>query len=189
MISIEPHRYGDAVAMCWLSTLTAVACPEYATAPRKPAGRFTSHGPVDSATLHQKVWVSEDDSRTVLASKGSWDQHVNTTVGTVNLLRRNMYSAMLHRQALYWLDLASKGWWGRGDNATMIAATDAIWGNASHVLRQWQTLLSSSAMQAQLLPRAEVAIFVDEVSAAARPGEQSRSGTLIHFRVFSFKCI
>jgi hypothetical protein len=100
-----------------------------------------------------------------------------------------MYSAMLHRQALYWLDLASKGWWGRGDNATMIAATDAIWGNASHVLRQWQTLLSSSAMQAQLLPRAEVAIFVDEVSAAARPGEQSRSETLIHFRIFSFKCI
>ena len=172
--SIKPHStvvYGSIVTMCHLSTLNDVARAEYAPAPREPAGRFTSHGPVDSALLHQKMWVSEDDSRTVLASKGSWDQHVNTTAGTVNLLRRNMYSAMLHRQAVYWLDLESKGWWGRDDNASMVAATDAIWANASHVLRQWQTLLSSQRLQAQLLPSAEVAIFVDEVSAAARPGE------------------
>ena len=126
---------------------------------------------MDSATFHQKVWVTEDDSRTVLAQRGSFDKHVNTTAGTVNLLRRNMYSAMLHRQAVYWLDLASIGWWGRDDNATMVSATDAMWSNASHILAQWKTLLTSSTLQAQLLPRAEVAIFVDEVSAAARPGE------------------
>jgi hypothetical protein len=37
---------------------------QYGTAARQPGGRFTSHGPVDSATLHGKMWASEDDSRT-----------------------------------------------------------------------------------------------------------------------------
>jgi hypothetical protein len=165
LVYIADRFCHDALVVCACDTA------EYAPAPRKPAGRFTSHGPVDSATLHQKMWVSEDDSRTILAPKGSWDQQVNTTAGTVNLLRRNMYSSMLHRQAVYLLDLDSTGWWGRDDNASMVSATDAIWGNASHVLTQWETLLTSSALQAQLLPSAEVAIFVDEVSAAARPGE------------------
>ena len=160
----------DLAALLANPTLDVLASPyQYGAAVRQPGGRFTSHGPVDSATLHGKMWVSEDDSRTVLTDRGAWDQHVNTTSGTVNLIRRNMYTAMLHRQGLYWLDLASVGWWGRDDNATMIAATDAMWGNASHVLTQWQALLGSPTLQASTLPPAEVAIFVDEVSAAARP--------------------
>ena len=150
---------------------------QYAPAPREPAGRFTSHGPVDSATLHKKVWVTEDDTRTVLTDKGAFDKHINTVQGTVNMIRRNMYSSMLHRHAMYWLDLASNGWWGRDDNATMIAATDAMWSNASHVMKQWEALLASAALQAPVLPPAEVAIFVDEVSAAARP-VLGRGGTI-----------
>lgn len=47
---------------------------------REPAGRFTSHGPVDSATLHGKLWVSEDDTRTVLADKGNWDRELEAAV-------------------------------------------------------------------------------------------------------------
>eukprot|EP01048_Picozoa_sp_COSAG05_P006320 COSAG05_NODE_405_length_10177_cov_2.310776_12_plen_403_part_00 len=76
---------------------------------------------------------------------------------------------MLHKTAVYWLDLASHGWWGRDDNATMAAATDAMWGNTSHVLSQWQALLTTPALQTPILPAPEIAIFVDEVSAAARP--------------------
>lgn len=104
-------------------------------------------------------------------------EHVNTTAATVHLLRRNMYTSMLHRQSVYWLDLMSKGWFGRDDNASMVAATDAIWGNGSHVLFQWQQLLALPARQTQVLPPAEVAIFVDEVSAAARP-LLGRGGTI-----------
>ena len=88
-----------------------------------------------------------------------------------------MYTSMLHRQALYWLDLFSKGWWGRDDNATMVAATTAIWGNATHVLAQWKRFVASSELQAPLLPPAEVAIFVDEISPAARP-LLGRGGTI-----------
>ena len=72
----------------------------------------------------------------MLTDAGAWDRHVNTTEGTVNLIRRNLYTAMLHRQSIYWLDLESVGWWGRDDNSTMVDATDNIWGNASHVLSQ-----------------------------------------------------
>jgi hypothetical protein len=131
----------------------------------------------DSATLHGKMWVSEDDSRTVLSDIGNWNRHANTTAATVNLLRRNMYTSMLHRQAVYWLDLFSKGWWGRDDNATMVAATNAIWGNATHILAQWKRFVTSSRLQAPLLPPAEVAIFVDEISPAARP-LLGRGGTI-----------
>jgi len=59
----------------------------------------------------------------------------------------------------------------------MVDATDNIWGNASHVLAQWQSLLDSEALQQSLLPAPEVAIFVDEVSAAARP-LLGRGGTI-----------
>lgn len=104
-------------------------------------------------------------------------EHVNTTAATVHLLRRNMYTSMLHRQSVYWLDLMSKGWFGRDDNESMVAATNAIWGNGSQVLRQWQQMLALPARRAQLLPAAEVAIFVDEISAAARP-LLGRGGTI-----------
>lgn len=171
-----------------LDLSSLLACPDldligspyqYSTSVREPAGRFTSHGPVDSATLHKKMWVAEDDSRTVLSDRQTPQNiyRVNSTEATVNLLRRNMYTSMLHRQALYWLDLESNGWWGRNDNATMIAITDAMWSNASHVLRQWQHFLASPTLQAQLLPPAEVAIFVDEISPAARP-LLGRGGTI-----------
>jgi hypothetical protein len=168
----------DLSALLSDKNLDGIGSPyQYATAPREPSGRFTSHGPVDSATLHKKMWVTEDDTRTVLTDKGAFDKHVDTVQGTVNIIRRNMYSSMLHRHAVYWLDLASNGWWGRNDNATMIAATDAMWSNATHVLKQWQALLGSAALQAPVLPPAEVAIFVDEVSAAARP-VLGRGGTI-----------
>jgi hypothetical protein len=84
---------------------------------------------------------------------------------------------MLHRAAIYWLDLDSDGWFGRDGNASMAAITDAIWSNASHVLEQWRGMLASAPMQMQVLPPAEVVLFVDELSAAARP-LLGRGGTI-----------
>ena len=100
----------------------------------------------------------------------------NTTDKTIAILRRNLYSAMLRKAAIYWLDLGSTGSFGRADNASTIAMTDAIWSNASHVIQQWTRLLSSSQLQRPLvLP--SVAVFVDELSAAARP-LLGRGGTI-----------
>lgn len=163
--------------------LDIVASPyQYPAAVRRPSGRLTAHGPVDSATLHKKVWAVEDDSRTVLSNPGEFDRHVSDLAGTVRLLRRNLYTAMLQRAAIYWLDLKSYGWFGRADNSSMLTATDAIWSNASHVLSQWRALLTSATLQAELLPAPQVAIFVDEMSAAARPlygkGGTSRSNAI-----------
>ena len=88
---------------------------------------------MDTATLAGKLWTVEDDSRTALSSASDWDRHVNDTAGTVRLLRRNLYTAMLRGWAIYWLDLECAGWFGRGNNASDVAITDAIWSNASHV--------------------------------------------------------
>jgi hypothetical protein len=139
--------------------------------------RVTNGIPLGRSLLLPVHTVNCVQTLKVLTDRGAWDQQVNTTKGTVNLIRRNMYTAMLHRQGLYWLDLESVGWWGRDDNASMIAATDAIWSNASHVLTQWQALLDSPTLQMNILPPAEVAIFVDEVSAGARP-LLGRGGTI-----------
>jgi hypothetical protein len=77
---------------------------------------------------------------------------------------------MLRGWAIYWLDLFSTGWFGRASNASDVAITDAIWSNASHVLSQWKQLLASPLLpQHRRLPRPSIAIFADEVSAAARP--------------------
>ena len=75
----------------------------------------------------------------------------NTTDKTIAILRRNLYSAMLRKAAIYWLDLGSTGSFGRADNASTIAMTDAIWSNASHVIQQWTRLLSSSQLQRPLV--------------------------------------
>lgn len=96
----------DLAAMLACPDLDMIASPyAYSVQSREPAGRLTAHGPVDSATLHGKAWVVEDDSRTVLTRPGTWGRYVNTTAETVNLLRQNMYTAMLHKMATYWLDL------------------------------------------------------------------------------------
>lgn len=175
----------DLAALLTCPDLDLIASPyPYQARSREPAGRLTAHGPADSAALHGKAWAIEDDSRTALTDAGVWDRFVNDTAGTINLLRRNLYTAMLHRAAIYWLDLASRGWFGRADNASVAAITDAIWSNASHVLGQWRALLDAgsggggeASRLPALLPAAEVAVFVDEISAAARP-LLGRGGTI-----------
>lgn len=140
---------------------------QYASYARVPGGRMTAHGPIDSPTLHGKFWVIEDDTRTVLAAPSAlrFAADVNSTL---NILRRNAYTAMLRQAGLYWLDLESQGWFGRPDNRSTISATQQIWTMAVQVRRQWTRLLHSQRLQTELLP-AEVAIFVDELSAAAAP--------------------
>lgn len=148
--------------------LDALVSPyQYATYARMPGGRLTVHGPIDSAPLHQKFWAVEDDTRTVLAAPSAL-RFATTLSSTINILRRNAYTAMLHKAGIYWLDLECQGWFGRPDNATTVAATSAIWTMAVHVRQQWAQLLQSTQLQAELLP-AEIAIFVDEQSAAAAP--------------------
>jgi hypothetical protein len=148
--------------------LDGIASPyQYGTYARAPGGQLTTHGPIDSPGLHGKVWMVEDDTRTVLAAPDGL-RFATTVNATVNILRRNAYTAMLHKAGIYWLDLACQGWFGRPDNATTLAATSAIWTMAAHVRQQWSRLLGSPKLQLERFP-SEVAIFVDEQSAAAGP--------------------
>ena len=140
---------------------------QYASYARVPGGRLTVHGPIDSPTLHGKFWVVEDDTRTVLAAPSPL-RFATTVNSTLNILRRNAYTAMLRQAGLYWLDLACQGWFGRPDNHSTVSTTQQIWTMATQVRRQWSRLLQSERLQTELLP-AEIAVFVDEKSAAAAP--------------------
>lgn len=162
----------DLSSLLECEALDAVASPyQYLATGRHPAGRLTVHGPHDSAAVRGKLWVIEDDTRTALSELGTSGRYFTDATVTVNVLRRNLYISMLKKSAIYWLDLQSHGWFGRDDNDTMVAITDAIWNNTSHALSQWQTMLNSSSVQQHVIPstQPEVAIFVDEISAGARP--------------------
>ena len=90
----------------------------------------------------------EDDTRTVLAAPSAL-RFATTVNSTVNILRRNIYTAMLHKAGIYWLDLECQGWFGRPDNASTLAATSALWSMAAHARRQWARLLQSEQLQAE----------------------------------------
>lgn len=157
-------------------SLDAIASPyQYSVAARSPDGAFTVHGPADSAALAGKLWIAEDDSRTDLADLGEWLRETPTDWQTVSLLRRNMLTSLLRGQGVYWLDLESRGWFGRTDNATTVASTSAIWGNASQVLRQWSRLLADSDLRRQVsrplsVPARSLAcIYVDASSIGCKP--------------------
>ena len=148
--------------------LDGVSSPyQYIQNARQPEGRLTVHGPQDSLPLSGKMWVVEDDSRTALSAPGNFDRYVTDAAGTVNLLRRNLYTSMLKKSAIYFFDLLGRGWFGRNDTASDLAITDAIWNSTSHALSQWKSMLNHSTTTPSIQP--EVAIFVDQLSSAARP--------------------
>ena len=150
--------------------LDAVGSPyQYIQNARQPEGRLTVHGPQDSLPLSGKMWVVEDDSRTALSAPGNFDRYVTDATGTVNLLRRNLYTSMLKKSAIYFFDLKGRGWFGRNDTANDLAITDAIWNSTSHALSQWRNFLNTSLSATGSSIQPEVAIFVDQLSSASRP--------------------
>jgi hypothetical protein len=126
-------------------------------------GPLLPHGPWDSPNLHGKVWVVEDDSRTSLAS----DQRLKFSTDAeqdANLMRRNVLTSVLRGNALYFYDLGSAGWFGRPDRAT---ETASIWrgiGSAASIYRRDAARAGAAAVNLQ----SQVAVFVDDVSAATR---------------------
>ena len=77
---------------------------------------------------HSVVWSrytcldNEGDHRFA----GWGNSFANTTQKTTQILRRNLYTAMLRKQALYWLDLGSSGSFGRPDNASTLGITRSL---------------------------------------------------------------
>lgn len=81
---------------------------------RRCTGGGPFMGPVDSALLHGKIWMQEDDTRTFLSGPDEPDAgfnlRVDTREETIAVHRRNLGAVAVHRGGLWWMDLWSKGW-------------------------------------------------------------------------------
>lgn len=140
-------------------------------------GPLLPHGPWDAAPAHGKVWIVEDDSRTSLASTSPL-KFTEDAAGNYDLMRRNVMTSLMRGNSLYFYDLATEGWFGRPDR---LAETDQVWAGIKSALRAVHGTSSSGSNLpvpdtnpagasttaiADLKP--EVAVFVDDVSAATR---------------------
>ncbi|BBH24966.1 hypothetical protein Back11_63110 [Paenibacillus baekrokdamisoli] len=108
---------------------------------------------VDSVTLHKKLWMIEDDSRTHLAASSDFDVSIGSLFPTAELTieghQRNLGAAIVHRTGLWWMDLQSKGWLN----------DSSLWKNIGE-MRKFYTDYMKTAKP--LKP--DVAIIVDEQS-------------------------
>ena len=110
--------------------------------------------PLDSAALHGKLWLVEDDTKTFLASAETDDDYNPTIVSgadTQAVHQRHFGAALAHRAGVTWMDLWGQGWLNSPD----------IWRELGALTRQvsrWEQLAPTT-------PAApEVAVLVDEAS-------------------------
>ena len=93
--------------------IDAVACPvDYAF--RQPGGAPPLEGAQDSAALHGKLWMMEDDTSTFLdttkhSGPGFYARCANLNQ-TIAVHRRNFGQVLIHRMGMWWMDLQGKGW-------------------------------------------------------------------------------
>ena len=83
---------------------------------RQPGGSPAFMGPVDSATLHGKLWMMEDDTRTfvhphntVFVAPG-FKARCKTLNQTNAVHNRNFGQMMIHGLGTWWMDLEGAGW-------------------------------------------------------------------------------
>lgn len=128
---------------------------------RLPSGPFVTMGTADSCSLHNKMWISEDDTRTSFsgAKPGglAFACAANDTACDEHVLRRNTLTSVLHGSGLYQFDLPMAGWFG-GQGAKA-AATASLWAAVGGARRAAEKLFG---LEGELQP--EVAIFLDDVS-------------------------
>ena len=128
---------------------------------------------VDSAQLHGKLWLNEDDTGTYLAKDvPSWQTRVNTYEETIDVLRRDQSQAAIRGLATWWMDLKGTGWFDD--------------------VRLWDLQRKLSAMDELALGRdrpftPEIALVVDELSMChLAAGATTMSTPLVYYSRGSF---
>jgi len=124
----------------------------YTTRQAGGAGSFSS--PVDSAHLHGKLWIVEDDTKTYLAAdetEDAFNPKVATIQDTVSVLRRNASAALVHGCGICWMDLWGNGWLNSPE----------IWAEITELRQQ---SVAARRVLGDTNPVPEVAILVDEAS-------------------------
>jgi uncharacterized protein (UPF0147 family) len=134
----------------------------YATRGAGAAGAFAS--PIDSAQLHGKMWLVEDDTKTYLAAdetEDNFNPKVSSMQDTLSVLRRNASAANVHGCGIVWMDLWGKGWLNSPE----------IWSEIAELRSQAVVCRRMKAKNLQAVP--DVAVLVDEASYAYVRGDGS----------------
>jgi hypothetical protein len=166
-------------------------------------GPLMAHGPWDAAPLHGKLWITEDDSHLVLVSDCNKSisgrapdtlcccttpQRRSRANQSADLMRRNIFTSLMHGNAMYLYDLGAAGWFGRAD---MKPESDVIWGGISRALSAIYGSGSDTRQQLSLsdgdgdtldsspLLQPEIAVFVSDVSETTRTINGDNMGTLL----------
>ena len=123
--------------------------------------------PLDSVSLHGKLWLVEDDTKTFLADSETDDTYnpkIASGADTQAIHQRHFGAALAHRAGVTWMDL-----WGQG------------WLNSPDIWRELGSLAGEAARWEQLVPNAptapDVAVFVDEASLAYLKTDPNGLGT------------
>lgn len=144
------------------SVVDAVAGPYTYGSSRLLGNPLLSAGPTDAPALKNKLWLDEDDTRTLLSCAPNCGQvepgsPQESLWSTIRVLRRNVLTAGVHGQGQYFLDLGGNGWYGRAD---MASETDSIWANLQNAFRGLDKLQLRAANRYE----PQVAVFVDDLS-------------------------
>ncbi|MDZ4200241.1 MAG: hypothetical protein U1E27_13265, partial [Kiritimatiellia bacterium] len=116
-------------------------------------GTSSIMSPIDSITLHNKLPILEDDTRTHLSDASSGYERPGTPAETDSVLLRNQLRALIHGMPSWKLDLYGAGWF-----------------NDSLIWRNLRTLERLFEEKTTPIPQ-DVAVVVDERSfLALKPG-------------------
>ena len=149
------------------------------------------HGVIDSARLHGKLHVIEDDSRTALCTDrtcytatGKYGDGIvasRTISEMISKAQTNVLTAALHGLGVYFYDIPGDGWYGRPDKA---AETQQFW-RAMGDLRQRLAApvpASAATLAPEIVPAhvPEIALLVDDMAISyfqlsGGPGKQCQN--------------
>eukprot|EP01006_Ploeotia_vitrea_P054688 TRINITY_DN67918_c1_g1_i1.p1 TRINITY_DN67918_c1_g1~~TRINITY_DN67918_c1_g1_i1.p1 ORF type:complete len:665 (+),score=30.96 TRINITY_DN67918_c1_g1_i1:84-1997(+) len=144
----------------------------------KTAAAFLPHGPLDAPVVRKKIWIVEDDTRTIFASHTplSCCKTLRQSVGT---LVSHVITAFLHSDGLYFFDLGQAGWFGQPSHPR---ETALLWGNVTATLKGLQRLklhpTKTQMPNTEVIPNVvpQIAVFVHQLSPAWTPINGSAGG-------------
>ena len=123
----------------------------------RAAGSPAAFGaPVDSVTLHRKLWLVEDDTKTFLADAETDDDYnpkIISGADTQAIHQRHFGAALAHGAGVTWMDLWGQGWLNSPD----------IWRELGFLRDQANRCDQIAPAQT---PPPDVAVLVDEASLA-----------------------
>ena len=137
------------LALSWLlrqAPIDVILSPyAYSPASRNVTMPLLPHGPFDSAALHGKLHVIEDDSRTAFCGGPTTDPGchsdgivaTSTIADTVSKAQANMLTAAAHGLGLYFYDIPGDGWYGRVSRPN---ATSRFWSAVARMRARWPLL-------------------------------------------------